>query len=294
MVIQTIVAAIALENGDEHVARRAIQLAVEHGARLILSHAIESLPAPDQDLPPPAGNAAIAGVLATDATAAFERLTIPANVQAQIRVEFGKADQVIDRLVRDHAADLLIIGPGKPQNLRERLFGSTADRLLRSTPCPILVVKRKAAESYRHVVAAIDFSPMSLAAAQAAAQVAPEAKLELVHAFEIPMTFEQAMLKAGTPQIEIDRYRRAKTEAARKELASAHSSLAVQGKIQVVRGDAATALVRLARSGRTDLLALGVQGRTAVSEMILGSVARRVLAASSCDLLLAKKPISQT
>lgn len=111
MAIQTIVAAIALENGDEQVVRRAIQLAVEHGARLILSHAIESLPAPDHDLPSPAGSAAIAGVLATDATAALERLVVPADVQAQIRVEFGKADQVIDRLVRDHAADLLIIYP---------------------------------------------------------------------------------------------------------------------------------------------------------------------------------------
>lgn len=288
MAIQTIVAAIACENSDEQVVRRAIQLAVEHDARLILCHTIESLPAPDYDLPSPAGNEAIAGMLAADATAALERLAVPANVQAQIKVEFGKADQVIDRLVRDHAADLLVIGLGKPQNLRERLFGSTADRLVRSGPCPILVVKRKEGDPYRHVVAAIDFSPMSLAAAQAAAQIAPMAALELVHAFEIPMTFEQAMLKAGTPQVEIDRYRRAKAQAAGKELASVRSGLVVKGEIRVVRGDAATALVKLARFGKTDLVALGAQGRNTVSEMILGSVARRVLAASSCDLLLAR------
>lgn len=67
------------------------------------------------------------------------------------------------------------------------------------------------------------------------------------------------------------------------------TDLAMAGKIRVVRGDAATALVRLARSGKTDLVALGMQGKNAISKMVLGSVARRVLAGASCDVLLAKE-----
>lgn len=54
MTIKTIIAAIALEGGDEPVVRRAIQLTAEHEARLILVHAIESLSASDPDLPTPA------------------------------------------------------------------------------------------------------------------------------------------------------------------------------------------------------------------------------------------------
>lgn len=291
MTIQTIVAAIALENGDELVAQRALQLAAEHASRLILVHAIESLPASDPDLPSPAKEDAIDRLLAADAAASLKRLVASADVQAEVRVECGKADQVIDQLARDTNADLLIIGPGKPQNLRERLFGSTADRIVCSGPCPILVVKRETNKHYSSVVAAIDFSPMSFAAAQAAARLAPQAVLELVHALEIPLTFEQAMLKTGTPQLEIDRYRRAKVRAAREDLNSIRASLSMPGKIRVVRGDAARALVRLARSGKTDLVALGVQGRNAVSKMVLGSVARRVLAASSCDVLLARDTV---
>lgn len=291
MTIQTIVAAIALENGDELVAQRALQLAAEHASRLILVHAIESLPASDPDLPSPAKEDAIDRLLAADAAASLKRLVASADVQAEVRVECGKADQVIDQLARDTNADLLITGPGKPQNLRERLFGSTADRIVCSGPCPILVVKRETNKHYSSVVAAIDFSPMSFAAAQAAARLAPQAVLELVHALEIPLTFEQAMLKTGTPQLEIDRYRRAKVRAAREDLNSIRASLSMPGKIRVVRGDAARALVRLARSGKTDLVALGVQGRNAVSKMVLGSVARRVLAASSCDVLLARDTV---
>ena len=289
MTIRTIVAAIALENGDEPVARRAIQLATEHRAKLVLVHAIENLPASDPDLPPPVKEEAVAGVFTAEAIAALQDLAAGAAVETDIMVECGKADQIIDRLIRPHAADLLVIGPGKPQNLRERVFGSTADRVVRSCACPILVVKREAAQPYRRIAAAIDFSPMSFAAAQTAARIAPLAVLELIHALEIPLTFEQAMLKVGTSQAEVDQYLKAKARAVHADLRSLRSSLSVPGKVRIVRGDPTTALVRLARSGRMNLLALGVQGRNAVSKLVLGSVTRRLLADSSCDVLLARE-----
>lgn len=293
MTIKTIIAAIALENGEQQVARRAIRLAADHGAKLVLAHAIERLPESDLDIPSPANEEAIANVLEAEAIASLKQMAESAAVQAEIEVECGKADQFIERLIRDHAADLLVIGPGKPQNLREKIFGSTADRVVRAGLCPIVVVKRATDDPYRRVIAAIDFSPMSFAAAQTAAQIAPSAKLELIHALEIPLTFEQAMLKVGTSQAELDRYREAKAKTAYVELRSIRADLAVAGKVRVVRGDPATALVRVARSGRTDLIALGIQGKNAVSQLILGSVARRVLAASSCDVLLSGGAISR-
>lgn len=293
MTIKTIIAAIALEHGEQQVARRAIRLAAAHGARLVLAHAIESLPESDPGLPTPANEKAIASMLEAEAIASLRQLAERAAVQVEVEVECGKADQLIERLIRDHAADLLVIGPGRPQNLRERMFGSTADRVVRVGLCPVLVVKRATDEPYRRVIAAVDFSPMSFAAAQTAAQIAPPARLELIHAFEIPHTFEQAMLKVGTSQAELDQYREAKAQTAYAELRSVRADLAVAGKIRVVRGDPATALVRVARSGRADLIALGIQGKNAVSRLILGSVARRVLAASSCDVLLAGGAMSR-
>lgn len=287
MTIKTIIAAVTLEKSDQPVARRAIRLAAEHEARLILAHAIESLPTSDPDLPFPANEEAIANLLVTEAVASLKQMAAGAAVQAEIEVECGRAGKFIERLIGDLKADLLVIGPGKPQNLRERVFGSTADRVVRSGLCPTVVVKREDDEPYRRVIAAIDFSPMSFAAVQTAVQVVPLAALELIHALEIPPTFEQAMLKAGTSQAEIDRYRNAKARTAYTELRSVCTNHSVPGKIRIVHGEAATALVRLARSGKTDLIALGSQGRNAVSTMILGSVARRVLGGASCDVLLA-------
>lgn len=294
MAIRTIVAAIALENGDEPVVRRAIELAAEHDARLIMVHAIESLPEPDSGLPPPTNRDTLKGALTAEAVETLERMIASAAVRAEIEVDFGKAAPVIDRLARDRDADLLVIGPGKPRNLRERLFGSTADGLVRCGSCPVLVVRRRPDEPYRRVVAAIDFSPTSSAAAGTAMEIAPRAAMELVHALEIPLTFEQAMLKAGTLKADIERYRRAKVRAARKELRTvcAVLSLPKDSTVRVVYGDPATVLVRLARAGKTDLMALGVQGRNAIAEMVMGSVSRHMLAAASCDILLGKTSIS--
>src|SRR5690606_4956669 len=81
MTIKTIIAAIALEGGDEPVVRRAIQLTAEHEARLILVHAIESLSASDPDLPTPATVEAITQVLTADAAASLERLAASADLQ---------------------------------------------------------------------------------------------------------------------------------------------------------------------------------------------------------------------
>lgn len=286
--IKTIIAAIALEDGDESVVLRATGLAARHGARLVLLHVIESLP--DGDISELVQADGITSLLVAEATRSLERMAASAEYPSEIRVEIGKAAVVVERLLRDHAADLLIIGPGKPQNLRERLFGSTADRLVRCSPCPILVVKRQGDDPYRRIITAVDFSPMSFEAARIAAEIAPQARLDLVHVLEIPLAFEQAMLMAGTSQARIEQYRHAKARTAGEALKAARAEISATGGTRVIRGDPATVLVRLARSARTDLVALGVQGRSAVSDMFPGSVARRLLAASSCDLLLARAP----
>src|SRR5690606_29408955 len=104
--------------------------------------------------PLPAEAETVSKVLVADATQALERMAASSDLRSEIKVDVGRAGQVIERLARDHAADLLIIGPGKPQNLREKLFGSTVDRLVRSSPSPVLVVRQQVNGVYRRVVTA--------------------------------------------------------------------------------------------------------------------------------------------
>lgn len=289
MTIRTIVAALALEVGDDPVVGRALQLALQHEARLIVVHVLEGLASDDESFPRSTDRGAVIEILEREAKDRLGRLLEAAPVPTEIIVEAGAPHSIINRLARRNKADLVVIGPGKARNIREKVFGSTADRVVRSSRGPILIVKTRSTNPYRRVASTVDFSTTSIAAAQAAALVAPGVTMELVHAVEIPLAFEQAMLKAGTPQVEIERYRRAKAQSARKQLLALFSKegdLPRPAKVRVLHGTAGEVLVRLARRGGIDLITVGTQGRNAVSRLVLGSVARKVLAGAACDILV--------
>lgn len=290
MSINTIVAALALETDSDPVVGRALQLAYQHEARLIFVHVVEDT-IPGDRLPGSLDAAALHAMAEGDAADRIRQLTGNSDpkVTADIVVRTGKPYRLIDEVAQHEGADLIVIGPGKAKNIREKVFGSTADRLVRTASRPILVVRLLVPEPYRRISVAADFSTASQAAAKAALHLAPDAAFEFVHAIEIPLGFEQAMLRAGTSQKEIDRYRRARAGEARHQIGAslAQANLPpARMKLRIVQGDASQALVRLTRRGRTDLIALGTHGGNALSQALLGSVARHVLRAAGCDVLV--------
>lgn len=113
--------------------------------------------------------------------------------------------------------------------------------------------------------------------------------MAFVHAVEIPSGFEQAMLKARTPQADIERYRRARARDTRRPISAALAELDLpvsSATMQIVHGAAGSALIRRYRSRRTDLIALGTHAGNAISQALMGSVARDLLRAAGCDVLV--------
>jgi nucleotide-binding universal stress UspA family protein len=53
----------------------------------------------------------------------------------------GKPSEAICRAARDHAADLIVIGTHGRTGLQHVMLGSTAERVVRLAPCPVLVVR---------------------------------------------------------------------------------------------------------------------------------------------------------
>lgn len=291
MTIRTIVVALAFEENGRQIADRAVQLANDHGAQLIGVHVLEGRSLHQTDLPPSVDKDALATVLTGEGRQRLRVSLKASRTPALIKVETGEPHAVIEAATVSHGADLLVIGPGVARNLREKVFGSTADRLVRCVPCPILVVRDPAPASYGHVAVGVDFSDHAKAAASFAATLAPSALRELIHAIEIPLGFEQAMLKAGASQQEIEQYGQAKARAARRRLVQVFGDggrLPASTRMRVVRGDPATVLVNASRRTRTDLVAMGTQGANAVAQHLLGSVARKVLAGSKCDVLVTR------
>lgn len=80
-------------------------------------------------------------------------------------------------------------------------------------------------------------------------------------------------------------------ELSEKELKTARRFLdaaGVQHDMVIRTGHVAQEIVNCSRMGKFDLVALGAKGRSAIADMILGSVAQRVLATADLPVILIK------
>ncbi len=80
-------------------------------------------------------------------------------------------------------------------------------------------------------------------------------------------------------------------ELSEEELKPARKLLDAEGikHDMVVRtGHVSQEIVEFARTGKFDLIVLGAKGRGAMLDLLLGSVAQRVLATATCPVLLVK------
>ncbi len=261
------------------VLARAAQLSGQHGAAVTVQYVVEDMEV---------GEAGVRHDIDEHARASLTSLVEGARfaVTPTLKVEFGVPHQCISSAARALSAGAILIGPGEPTTVMERVFGSTADRLVRTASIPVLVVRNEEAQPYQKIAVAMDFSPMSETALNAARTLAPDTPIVLVHACEIPLPFEQAMLRAGTRPEDADRFRQARMDNCRRQLADFAGKCGSRTEALVLPGAAGATLVDLSRSGRIDLVALGTQGRNAAAQALLGSVARRLLCEAGCDVLV--------
>ncbi len=202
-----------------------------------------------------------------------------------VRVQVGRVQDEI--LSASEQADLLVLGARGWNPLHDALLGTTAERLLRKSLRPVLVTKRAPAEAYRRVLVPVDFSPCSAAALEMALRTVPKASIVIAHAFEVP--FESRLRQAGVTEDEFQEYRIQARQQALNDI-----DLLIKKTIgddqqcsRVVEHGAAAPLI-LAKEAEhdADLIVIGKHGRSAVEEMLLGSVTRHILADANCDVLV--------
>lgn len=63
------------------------------------------------------------------------------RVRARAVVRTGKAFNEIDQYAKDESTDLIIIATHGHSGMEHVLFGSTAEKVVRYAPCPVLVVR---------------------------------------------------------------------------------------------------------------------------------------------------------
>jgi nucleotide-binding universal stress UspA family protein len=158
-VIDTILLAVGRDDESrlDQLANHAIDVAGPTGATVVLAHVISASEyeeevqeyreaieevghdVPDEDLPPEAivdQSDLIAGLLDR-----FE----DAGVETATRAAIGEEPDEIVRIATELDADTVIIGGRKRSPTGKAVFGSTAQTVMLSAPCPVTFVREDAA-----------------------------------------------------------------------------------------------------------------------------------------------------
>jgi nucleotide-binding universal stress UspA family protein len=214
------------------------------------------------------------------------------SVQYQVSVDdvivTGRPVDEIDRIARERQADLIVTGTLGSGFLRNRFVGSTAERVVRKSSQPVLMVRQAPRGPYRRVLVPVDFSGWSGPSVEIAATVAPDAHFVLMHAVEAP--FEDRLGLAGIDGRVVDEYRATmRSDALRRmrDLATRAgfesdrwTALTTQG------GDVWVRIIQQEQEQDCDLIVVGKHGRNAMEDALLGSTTNRVMGESASDVLV--------
>ena len=127
--------------------KKAVGLAKQYGARLIVAHVVSGAPwlAP----PMPTMSASLVQFqdeIRESAQEALRELVsdlVPEQLENEVILETGDPSSVITKIADENEVDLIVMASREDTAFGRFLFGSVAEKVLRSAGCPILVLKEK-------------------------------------------------------------------------------------------------------------------------------------------------------
>jgi universal stress protein A len=148
--------------------------------------------------------------------------------------------------------------------------------------------------SFEKILVPIDFSAHSAEATRTAAGLAQrfEGELTLVHVYD-PLIYAFPDSYAAATPAELDRLLdgfKAELEGARRQALEAG---APRVETRLLHGFIAGEIIEFAKRGEMDLIVMGTHGRTGLAQLIIGSIAERVVRLSPCPVLTVKVPGSR-
>lgn len=213
------------------------------------------------------------------------------GIEAHVDVRAGSLRSEVAHYALDCSARLLVVGDHDARKDGFFSFGETsAARIMRSSPIPVLVVRTASAEPYRDVVVGVDFSIYSRSAIRHAREFAPAAKLHLVHAYLVPFrnrlgSPEYVAELEATAQRELTDFlaRDMQTIVERADLGPVEPDMVEQ---ECLCGMPCPVIIAAVERHQADLVVVGTHGAGALERAIWGSVATALVGSPPCDLMI--------
>lgn len=188
--------------------------------------------------------------------------------------------EIVDAAERTRT-DMIVLGARGLSPFKRLLAGSTSRSVARYAPCPVVIVRGRP-RPLRRVLVAVDGSESVRVALRFLSTfgVLGDAAATLLHVVPEPARSHGRRSSAEGTDARPDGGRRTLRENAEEMLGDAVKILVThRSPVErlVVEGDAATEIVRIARTQDVDLVVLGARGLGTIARLLLGSVSETVL-----------------
>jgi len=242
------------------------------------------------------------------------RLRENGDLDVQTKVLVGKPHEEVVREVVANGRDLVLKTAQGGYGLKVRIFGDDDTRLLKTCPCPVLLIRSIPPKPYRHRLVcagvyqdehpgshrddryAINHRILEHASWVAAAQFA---ELHIVHAWEA--YGEQHMRSGRSPlHFEADSYVQSEEDRNRKALDQCLAELnestgsdalhPFNPVCHLVKGSHQDEIVRAAVNMGADLVVVGGLAQSGITGFIVDSTAESITRHLSCSVLVVKPP----
>jgi nucleotide-binding universal stress UspA family protein len=222
------------------------------------------------------------------------------SIVVTTRVATGIPSEEVIAAAKAEDSDLIVVGTRGKTGLAHVLLGSTAERVIRGAPCPVLTVRMEQADAEQgegapsmpvtleRILVPVDFSDCSLDALEYAVVVAQQAKasLTLLHVLE-PVSYG---LDFTLGQSRTREQLRESWTKRLEELASSLRVIHISVQSRLRGGHPTDSILDTVQTLPCDLIVMGTHGRRGISHAISGSVAEAVLRKARCPVLTVRSP----
>lgn len=287
MELRQIVAVVDVSAAGMQAGWRAARLAWAHGATLKL---VAPMELPDRHPTSRHGPSAPPVRVRAELAEWSDAMAAAIGVQPAVAVDLdGEAGALLQREVR--AADLVVVPAAASAGAAARWHGSLAERLLRETGVPVLIVRRPAGTVHRSALVATgmdaDVSGPLLRAAQwlcqaegvLACHVLDPAIQRNLHAADLPLSTVQSWMETATRRAEL---------ALGQQLVQAGLHA---GQALVLQGPALARLLQAQHSHGPSLLVVGKPRRRPWADFLRPGLARQLAARVTSDVLWLPSPL---
>ncbi len=216
------------------------------------------------------------------------RLGAQYGIATESAVRIGRAHLGIAEEADARDAGLVVVGGYGADLVRELFLGATAEKVLRRSLRPVLIVKQEPTAAYRRLLVPVDFSPSSSRALDWALAVSHGAEVTVVHVYEAP--YESTLRYASVEDRVLEAYQavaRRQAQEAMRGFLEPRRAAGTDFLERMLHGHPAAGIRELTEEMRPDLIVMGKHGQTEFEELLLGSVTRHVLSETPCDMLVA-------